>query len=90
VEASSHIEPGGQAQESRRQGSNQIVENTVGYRFVVSTLIAVRPDIFLKGLQLHASLVRYVLEDQHSKIRLAGLGTQTGELGDPDPNAIIF
>ena len=51
--------------------------------------LAERPDVELEALEFHAALVRDVVQKQGGEVRLAGLGAQTGELGDLDVDVVI-
>ncbi|OGI50286.1 MAG: hypothetical protein A3A87_02015 [Candidatus Muproteobacteria bacterium RIFCSPLOWO2_01_FULL_60_18] len=68
---------------------HQIVQNPVGHVLVEMPLVAVGPDIKFQGLQLHAQPVRDVFQGQAGEVRLAGPGTQTGELRTFDLDDII-
>src|ERR1700676_4434873 len=62
VNAAPDVEFGGQAQEPGSRRGDEILQYLVGYGFVEGTAGAVRPDIQLQGLELHAACVRDVLE----------------------------
>ncbi len=63
-------------------GSNDIVKNFVGYRFVKLAFIAKRPDVELEALQLDAALGGNVVQVQRREIGLSRFWAQASELGN--------
>jgi len=84
-----HVEPGGQAHETRLGGGDQVIQDAVGDILVEMALIAERPDVQLQAFQFDALFIRDVIQYQRGEIRLAGLGAQTGELRDLHVDMVI-
>lgn len=89
VDATAHIEHGGEAHIARLGSFDQFVEDLVGYGFVEAAFVAEAPEVHLQCLQFHAGFVGNVFQIQRAKIRLAGLGTEAGELGHAHANGEI-
>jgi len=80
--AAADKELGGQAHEAWVGSSNQVIQNAIGDGFVKSAFITEGPDVKLEAFQLHAGLIRDVIQIKRGEIRLPGLGAQAGEFGD--------
>ena len=80
--AATNVKFGGQAHETRLDGGDQIIQNSISNIFMEMSFITKGPDIELETFEFNAGRIRDVIEDQRSKIGLAGLGTQTGKLRD--------
>ncbi len=88
-DAAAHIEFCGEAHEARLRGGDQIIQDAVGHVFVEMALVAERPDVELEAFEFDAGGIGNIVEYQRGEIRLAGLGAQTGELGNFHVNVVI-
>ncbi len=80
--AAAHVKLGSETHEARIGSDHQIVQDTVGDRFVEGAFVTEGPDVKLQAFELHTALIRDVIKEQGGEIRLAGLGAQASELGD--------
>lgn len=88
-DAATHVELAGQAHEAGVRGPHQVIQDAVGDGLMEMSLVPEGPDVELQALQLHAARVRNVVQEQGGKVRLAGLGAQTGEFRDLYMNMVI-
>ena len=80
--AATYVKLGRQAHKFCCCGSDQVIQNAIGHGFMEAAFVTERPHIKLEAFELHAFLIGNVIQIKHGKIRLAGLGAQTSELGD--------
>jgi hypothetical protein len=62
VNSAAYVEFGCQTKIAGAEDADQIREHPVRHRFVERADIAIRPDVELQGLELHAQRVRNILE----------------------------
>lgn len=84
-----HIEPRGQSGVAGCQRRYQVTQNGIGDCLVKCAFIAKGPDVLFEGFKFHTAVFGYIVEKQDCEIRLTGLGAQTCEFRDPNPDAII-
>ena len=89
VNAAADIKISAQTHKPWLDGLYEIRQNPVGDVFMESALVAIRPDIQFKGLELNTKLVGNVLQMQFSKVRLAGFRAQAGEFRRVNTDGII-
>lgn len=77
------------AHEIGRDRAYDIVQNFIGDRLVKCALIAERPHVQLERFQFHTQFARHVFDVERSEIRLPGLRTEAGKLGNGEANSVI-
>lgn len=83
-DAAPYVPLGSQAQEARRDGAHDVVDDLIGDGFMEGALVAEAPGIELQAFQFDTKLVGDVVDNQHREIRLAGQRAQAGEFGHLD------
>jgi len=81
MNAAAHVEVADNGHFSRAACSNEIVENLVDDRFVISAFIAIGPQIKLQRLELDTEFIGNVIDSDGGKIRLTGARAHAGEFG---------
>jgi hypothetical protein len=71
------------------EGTDQVIQNTVGNGFMEGPFIAVGPEVELEGFKLHTEFVRDIADLDRGKIWLPCLGTEAGELRAVEPDFIV-
>ena len=66
-----------------------MIDDLVGDGLVEAAAITEGPQVQLQGFQLDTQLIRHIFELERGEVRLAGLRTQAGELGDFHVNLVI-
>src|SRR5579863_10406535 len=89
VDSAAHVEAGAQSQEARLHRRVQMIGDFVRDRLVKCTAVAEGPDVELQRLQLHAALIRHVLQFECREVRLPGARTQTRELRYLHANGVV-
>jgi hypothetical protein len=74
---------------SRPAGRHEVIEQAIDEGFVKHALVAVALEVELERFQLDAQRAGRIGERNGAEIGLAGLGTETGELGADDLDSVI-
>src|SRR5678815_5800337 len=84
-----HPEPAGHRDRSRRNRAHQVVADLVRDGLVERTFVAVAPQVELQALQLHAQLAWYVIDRDRCEVGLTRDRTQAGELGALELDVVL-
>src|SRR3954466_10500995 len=74
---------------ARPHRRHQVVQDAIGDGLVKRPLVAIRPQVELPGLELHAERVGDVFDAQGGEVRLPRLRAQAGELRRLEADLVV-
>src|SRR5262249_34429868 len=88
-DAAAHRELADDLHAARPDRGHQVVEDPVGHRLVEGALVPVAPKIELERLELHAELVRNVVDPDRREVGLPGERAGARELRAIEPDLVV-
>jgi hypothetical protein len=89
ADAAAHVPVGVDADEARRNGLDQVVDDGVGHLLVERAFVAKAPEVLLQALGLDAEAVGHDLDPEVREVGLAGQRAQAGELGHVEADHVV-
>src|SRR5256714_1306955 len=80
MDAAAHVEARFQPHEAWPRRAHEVIEDAIGDRLVKRALVAIRPDIELERLELHACAIGNVIERERGKVGLSRHRADAAEL----------